>query len=122
VPFTLAEYLVIAVPPSKVETPHETVILVFSSVVAVRREGAPGTELGVCIAEAVLAVDSVVASSVTVTTLNSSGVLELDVGATGSVNAARVTTGAEITAADDQLGEVTGSIRMLAMRITGTAE
>jgi hypothetical protein len=77
----------------------------------------------------VLALDSVVAWSVTVTTLNSyagsvgaGGVVGAGV---GSVIAARKTTGAagaEIIGEKFQLGDEIGTIRIEAIRITGTAE
>jgi hypothetical protein len=74
VPFTFIVYLVISAPPSKVDEPHETVNLETPSTAAAKRVGAPGATLGVCIADAVFALDSVEAWSVTVTTLNSSAV------------------------------------------------
>ncbi len=82
-------------PPSNVEAPHETVSLLIASATTDRRVGAPGTDLGVCTADAVLALDSDVAMSVTVTTLNSRGAGPvLGAGVLGAVTAA-ATTGAD---------------------------
>jgi hypothetical protein len=99
-PFTFSVYLVIATPPSKVEAPHETVNLLIASATADKRVGAPGATIGVCIACAVFALDSVVAWSVTVTTLNSyagsSGSGGVEGAGAGVDIVALVTAGAEI--------------------------
>ena len=120
VPLILRVYLVTGVPPSNVVAPHETVNLLIASATAVKRDGEPGTEFGVCIADAVFAVDSVVAWSVTVTTLNSYAVGSVLVGVVGA-GVGAVTAASATTGADDQLGDEIGSIRMLAIRITGSA-
>jgi predicted tellurium resistance membrane protein TerC len=60
-PFTFIVYLVITAPPSKVDEPHDAVSLEIPSTTAAKRVGAPGATFGVCIADAVFALDSVVA-------------------------------------------------------------
>jgi len=92
-PFTFIVYLLMIAPPSNVDAPHETVNLEIPSATAAKRAGAAGATFGVWIAEAVLALDSVEAWSVTVTTLNSSA-LGSELVVLGGVTAAAFTEGA----------------------------
>ena len=94
VPFTFIVYLVMIAPPSNVDAPHVAVSLEIPSATAAKRAGAPGATFGVCSADAVLALDSEVAWSVTVTTLNSRGAGPVELDELGGVTAA-AETGAE---------------------------